>query len=169
MPMGGSMDNHSKHVITRMVLVYEVIGFTAMIAIIWLDEIFDFPAILLDAPPTPVNWQESLFESGLFLILGWVILYFTSRIMQRLKYLEGTLYVCASCKKIRDPDNIWHAMETFIGSKGDVRFSHGICPECADKLYPDFNPYKIIEAKKTGGEKTKSGSTGDNGRAGLKM
>ena len=146
------MDNHSKQSVTRMVLVYEAIGFAAIIAIIWFDEIFDFPAIFLKAPPTPVNWQESLFESGIILILGLIILHFTSRIMQRMKYLEGTLYVCASCKKIRDPDKNWHAMETFINGKGDVRFSHGICPECAEKLYPDFNPYKAMEAKSQEGK-----------------
>jgi hypothetical protein len=142
------MDSRSKQSVTRIVLVYEVIGFAAIIAIIWLDEIFDFPAIFLNVPPTPLNWQESLFESLIIFILGWAILHFTSRIMQRMKYLEGTLYVCASCKKIRDPDNLWHAMETFIDGKGDVRFSHGVCPECAEKLYPDFNPYKVMAAKK---------------------
>lgn len=141
------MDSRSKRSATRIVLVYEAIGFAAIIAIIWLDEILDLPAVILKAQPTPVNWQESLFESGIIFILGWAILHFTSRIMQRMKYLEGTLYVCASCKKIRDPDKNWHAMETFINGKGDVRFSHGICPECAEKLYPDFNPYKAMAAK----------------------
>lgn len=150
-----SMDSRSKRSATRIVLVYEAIGFTAIVAIIWLDEIFDFPAIFLNAPRTPVNWQESLFESVIILLLGWIILHFTSRILQRMKYLEGTLYVCASCKKIRDPDRNWHAMETFINGKGDVRFSHGICPECAEKLYPDFNPYKAMEAKKQEGETRK--------------
>lgn len=65
-----------------------------------------------------------------------------------MRYLEGTLYVCAWCKKIRDIGQNWRAMEAYIDQRADVKFSHGICPECAEKLYPDFNPYKILNAQK---------------------
>lgn len=142
------MNSHSKQTTTKIVLVYEAISFAIIIIILWIDEIFDFPAILLNAPPTPVNWQESLFESGLIVLLGGIIIRFTSKILKRMRYLEGTLYVCAWCKKIRDIGQNWRAMEAYIDQRADVKFSHGICPECAEKLYPDFNPYKILNAQK---------------------
>lgn len=142
------MSAESKQTVTKIVLVYEAISFAIIIIILWIDEFFDFPAILLNAPPTPVNWQEGLFESGLIFILGIIIIRFTSNILRRMRYLEGTLYVCASCKKIKDINQNWYPMEAYIDQRADVQFSHGICPECAEKLYPEFNPYKILNARK---------------------
>ena len=59
--------------------------------------------------------------------------------LDTVKKLQGILPICANCKKIRDEDNQWHLMEKYISQRSDARFSHGICPECAKKLYPDFD------------------------------
>jgi PAS domain S-box-containing protein len=53
------------------------------------------------------------------------------------KELGGLLPICASCKRIRDDDGRWHRLETFITAHSRAEFSHGICPECAVKLYPE--------------------------------
>jgi len=45
------------------------------------------------------------------------------------------LPICASCKKIRDEENYWQNIETYIGEHTEASFSHGICPACAQKLY----------------------------------
>ncbi|MBI5476224.1 MAG: PAS domain S-box protein [Ignavibacteriales bacterium] len=52
--------------------------------------------------------------------------------------LSGLLPICASCKKIRDDSGYWNQLESFIESKATVQFSHGICPECMQKLYPQY-------------------------------
>ena len=52
--------------------------------------------------------------------------------------LRGFLPICASCKKIRDDKGYWTQLEAYIHKHSDVRFSHGICPECARKLYPEY-------------------------------
>ncbi|MEA2039393.1 MAG: response regulator [Thermodesulfobacteriota bacterium] len=52
--------------------------------------------------------------------------------------LHGILPICANCKKIRDDKGAWSQVEEYIGKHSDVQFSHGICPECAKKLYPEF-------------------------------
>jgi PAS domain S-box-containing protein len=51
--------------------------------------------------------------------------------------LGGLLPICASCKRIRDDNGRWHRLETFITAHSRAEFSHGICPECAEKLYPE--------------------------------
>jgi hypothetical protein len=51
--------------------------------------------------------------------------------------LQGLLPICASCKKIRDEQGQWNQIETYIRSRSEADFSHGICPECARRLYPD--------------------------------
>ncbi len=54
------------------------------------------------------------------------------------KRLSGLLPICAGCKKIRDDRGYWTQVEQYIQEHTDVDFNHGICPECAEKLYSDF-------------------------------
>jgi DNA-binding response OmpR family regulator len=54
--------------------------------------------------------------------------------MASVKTLQGLLPICCYCKKIRDDGNYWHRVESYIGEHANVRFSHGICPECSQKV-----------------------------------
>jgi AmiR/NasT family two-component response regulator len=57
--------------------------------------------------------------------------------LARVRTLSGLLPICASCKKIRDDEGYWTQLEAYIQEHSDVLFSHGLCPECAKKLYPE--------------------------------
>ncbi len=58
------------------------------------------------------------------------------------KTLQGILPICASCKKIRDDKGTWNILEAYIETRTDALFSHGMCRECADKLYGDEKWYQ---------------------------
>jgi PAS domain S-box-containing protein len=58
--------------------------------------------------------------------------------LAKVRTLSGLLPICASCKKIRDDKGYWEQIEVYIRDRSEAEFSHGICPECAQKLYPDF-------------------------------
>ena len=58
--------------------------------------------------------------------------------LAKVKTLSGLLPICASCKKIRDDKGYWNQIESYFKQRSDVDFSHGICPNCAIKLYPDI-------------------------------
>ncbi len=61
--------------------------------------------------------------------------------LDKVKLLSGLLPTCAYCKKIRDADGMWHPVERYITEHSEAWFSHGICPDCIDKLYPGtFKP-----------------------------
>ncbi|MHB8845068.1 MAG: PAS domain-containing protein [Nitrospirota bacterium] len=60
----------------------------------------------------------------------------------KIKTLKGLLPICASCKKIRDDKGYWSRIEEYIGTHTDAEFTHGICPDCMAKLYPDVAPKK---------------------------
>jgi hypothetical protein len=106
------------------------------------DEIFDLPYLFFGAQATPINWKEALFEGVCIGLFGAVLIGYTHKIFKRMKYLEGILPVCSACKKIRDEKGSWHPIESYIRERSSAEFTHGICPECAEKLYPGFNPYK---------------------------
>jgi PAS domain S-box-containing protein len=56
------------------------------------------------------------------------------------KMLGGLVPICANCKKIRDDKGYWTQLEAYIQERSEARFSHGICPDCAKKLYPEIFP-----------------------------
>jgi hypothetical protein len=58
------------------------------------------------------------------------------RALVEIKTLHGILPICASCKKIRDDEGAWHQMEEYIRAHTDAQFSHGLCADCAKRLYP---------------------------------
>ena len=58
--------------------------------------------------------------------------------MNRIKTLSGLIPICASCKKIRDDRGYWQQVEAFIQEHTEAEFSHGICPDCAKRLYPAY-------------------------------
>ncbi len=57
------------------------------------------------------------------------------------KTLKGMLPICASCKKIRNDEGYWEQIESYIHEHSDADFTHSICPECMEKLYPDQKPH----------------------------
>jgi ligand-binding sensor domain-containing protein len=54
------------------------------------------------------------------------------------KTLGGLIPICSSCKKIRDDEGYWNILESYLVKHSDAQFSHGICPECASHLYPEY-------------------------------
>jgi PAS domain S-box-containing protein len=63
------------------------------------------------------------------------------------KTLSGLLPICSSCKKIRDDKGYWSQIEVYIKNHSDADFSHGLCPDCVEKLYPGM--YKKIQPGET--------------------
>jgi PAS domain S-box-containing protein len=58
--------------------------------------------------------------------------------LANVKSLSGLLPICASCKKIRDDKGYWSQVESYIQKHSDATFTHGMCPECLKKWYPDL-------------------------------
>lgn len=61
--------------------------------------------------------------------------------LNKVKTLSGLLPICSHCRKIRNDQGYWSQIESYVQNHSDVEFSHGICPECAEKLYPDMDLY----------------------------
>jgi PAS domain S-box-containing protein len=53
----------------------------------------------------------------------------------QIKMMHGLLPICSSCKKIRDEEGHWVVIEKYVSDRSPAEFSHGICPDCAKKLY----------------------------------
>jgi PAS domain S-box-containing protein len=58
--------------------------------------------------------------------------------LANVKSLSGLLPICAGCKKIRDDKGYWNQVESYIQQHSWAKFSHGMCPDCIKKYYPDL-------------------------------
>jgi ABC-type amino acid transport substrate-binding protein len=101
-----------------------------------------------------------LIFSGFFLITVIVIMLFFKKqtkhkanlvlklenALSEVKQLQGIIPICSGCKQIRDSEGAWNQLEAYIHEHSGASFSHGMCPECSDKLYGDEDWY--IEMKK---------------------
>lgn len=67
--------------------------------------------------------------------------------LSKVKLLSGLIPICACCKKIRDDKGYWNQIETYIRDHSEADFSHGICPECARKEYPELFAEKAKRKK----------------------
>jgi sigma-B regulation protein RsbU (phosphoserine phosphatase) len=69
--------------------------------------------------------------------------------LSRVKLLQGMLPICSYCKKIRDDQNYWQRVETYISTHSEAQFSHSICPDCYDRLVaPEVERLKQETRKK---------------------
>jgi DNA-binding response OmpR family regulator len=56
----------------------------------------------------------------------------------QVKLLSGLLPICSGCKKIRDNEGYWSQVESYIQQHSEATFTHGMCPECLKKYYPEL-------------------------------
>lgn len=66
--------------------------------------------------------------------------------LAEVKTLSGLLPICSNCKKIRDDNNDWVQMEVYVRDRTDADFSHGVCPDCIRRLYPEFADSVLAES-----------------------
>ncbi len=133
----------TKDIITKKLILYQVIAYGILLFLIVGDEVFDFPHNVFGGLATPINWLEVFIESGYVLVLCALSIYFTWRLLKRIKYLEGFLPVCSFCKKIRVGKD-WVQIEAYISEHSAAEFSHGLCPACMKEHYSEF----LDESKK---------------------
>jgi hypothetical protein len=118
----------------RKVLAYEMVGFLLIALMIWADEIFDLPHLILGAPPTPVNWKECVAESTFVLLFGVIIYVFTTRLLARVRHLEGSIPVCTFCRRVQIYTG-WITMEDYVKQFSDADVDIAMCPACAAERY----------------------------------
>jgi hypothetical protein len=108
-------------------------------------------------PEIPYFDQEHLIVGGITgsvstILFGLIILYthHLEQALSKVRILESFLPICANCKKIRISNSdstkmtSWKPIESYITEHTTTQFSHGICPDCLKKLYPEFKKEEDI-------------------------
>lgn len=58
--------------------------------------------------------------------------------LSEIKTLRGILPICSSCKRVRDDKGYWNLVETYVEAHSEAQFTHGFCPDCVRRLYPEL-------------------------------
>ena len=58
--------------------------------------------------------------------------------IEQIKTLRGIVPICSGCKKIRDDSGYWQQVEAYVAKHTEAEFSHGLCPDCVQRLYPEY-------------------------------
>lgn len=109
----------------RQVLLMAVVCSVCVLPGLWLS-----PQGLLEGWMAVAN--RLLVIGGIWLIAHTVLQ------RQAAEKLSGLLPICSSCKKIRNAEGAWEAIEVYVRNRSEADFTHGICQECMARLYPEF-------------------------------
>jgi two-component system, response regulator PdtaR len=58
--------------------------------------------------------------------------------LANIKTLNGLIPICSSCKKVRNDKGFWQMVDEYISEHSEADFSHGICEDCFQRLYPEY-------------------------------
>lgn len=92
------------------------------------------------------HWMHGLGEPGAIewliqavVVCGFVVIQLKlfKRANRELKFLQGLMHACANCRRVRS-NGSWIPLESFLSEHTRMKFSHGFCPECLRRLYPEI-------------------------------
>jgi len=119
-----------KHVLERIVF-WQLTCLLAVVTCIWLCEICDFHAIFLGAEPSDINWKSASMLS--VMVLGWGLAAVAPVHVYHRRNFSKSVTICSYCRRVHAEDE-WHQMEMFFADKTHATYSHGVCPDCCDKV-----------------------------------
>jgi hypothetical protein len=121
-----SMGSNSK---LAKVFLYQNIGFLAIGVLSYLDEFLKLPSLIFSEHPFAFVLRRATLEVLLVLAVWFLVSTSTRRIIERMRYLEKFMRVCAWCHHI-DYKGRWVRLEEFLSQGFDTPTTHGICPTC---------------------------------------
>lgn len=63
--------------------------------------------------------------------------------LTEVKQLQGLLPICSCCKKVRDDQNYWHMIESYLAKHTNLAFTHGLCPDCYSSAMKEWSNHGI--------------------------
>jgi hypothetical protein len=117
--------------LTRIVM-YQNLGFLCILIICYMDELLKLPSLVFLENPFAFLYRRTTLDILLVLAVWFLVSTSTRRILERIRYLEKFMRVCAWCRKINYQGE-WMPLEEFMRQGFDTPTTHGICKDCLAK------------------------------------
>ena len=128
------------------ILLYQGLGFLAIVMLCWTDVLLDLPGLIFkDHPGFSLPIWSCLLQTLLVLTVWFLVSSSTRRVWRRLEHLEGFMQVCSWCRQI-DYKGRWMPFEEFLKQSFDTPTTHGICQRCMQEQMTAIKPAKKTPA-----------------------
>ncbi len=124
------------HAAYKKIRVLYLLAFGMVTALFWIHDIVVPPHHLFGIEAIPESLSQTAFASILVVALALFVDRKTRRILRHIRRIEAFLPICSSCKRIRDSNGSWIAVESYIRDRTNSEFSHSICPDCERRFLP---------------------------------
>ena len=116
-----------------------------LILLVWFNELRDMPDLLFNTGHQEgINiFRGCILTSG---VLVAAIVAIGNTYLQQKRVLNSMISVCSSCNKVRVNQNQWKQMEEYISDNSLLTFTHGLCPDCMEKVMQTINPRKVAKS-----------------------
>lgn len=115
------------------VLWYPTLGFALMILLTWGIEYSGVSQLVFGGEPHVWDWRDATLQTALLVVVWAVVLLVSRRVTAHLLYLKGFLRVCAWCRRVSYQDQ-WLRLEEYFEKGFHVGTTHGMCPQCVQKM-----------------------------------
>jgi hypothetical protein len=128
------------------VLLYESFGFGFLLVLAWAGDFLNLFPFFGNPGVQHQHWRSDLAES-LFIVLVWALVFLlTRRVLRRLPQGEGLMRICAWCRKV-GYRNTWITVEDYFAQGFHAGTTHGICPDCLNKVAEDTRRFHKTETE----------------------
>ena len=128
------------------VVIYQHLGFLAIIAICYFNDLVKMPSLIFSGHPFLVLYRQSTLEILLIFAIWLLVVMSTRRLLKRVRHLEDFMRVCAWCRRV-DYKGEWMPFEEFLEQGFDTPTTHGICKECLEKQQAAIEKAKELRKK----------------------
>jgi hypothetical protein len=111
---------------------WQFMAFLMLLLLIWVNEILDLTALWFGTPPNDPNFfRASVLTVG---VIVTAIIAVGHAYEQQKRIIKGLLTVCSYCHKITIDREAWSQMDEYVSMHSLARISHGICPDCFERV-----------------------------------
>ncbi len=123
------------------VILYECAGFGFILLLSALNNLLGMSHLLVGGEGEVSRWRYGVMETVVILLIWAFVLSTTRRLLHRVRHLEGMLRVCSWCHKIGHGDK-WVSLEAYFAEGLQIGTTHGICPECRERMQEDAQHFR---------------------------
>lgn len=114
------------------ILFWQSLVFVILICLVWANEILDLPHLIYGASPQPPDVLGACILTAAVILVGFINLAYSY--VQHKRVLVGLFKVCSYCGKVEVDKEQWQKLDLFVAGRTSAQFTHGVCPECYQKL-----------------------------------
>jgi hypothetical protein len=118
------------------IIVWQIVCFSGVIVLIWLNEMIDFQSKLFGAPSSPGEWGCAGFLTIGVMLLCAIAIFPVYRLGNGM--VRRAVTICSYCGKVQANERAWKKIELFFAERMEARLSHGVCPDCGERVMRDY-------------------------------